>query len=161
MYNPHFLMNLGITTKNKDNNLKLIFNKKGIYTFDSLEILAVSMEKYEEKINKLNTNVMENISYGDNYINGTINSENSGILQITTSYSDGWKAYVDGVETEVFRVNKAFIGINVEEGEHIIEFKYETPYLKLGLIFSIIGILGFIFAYLQQTKHKFYKVKCL
>lgn len=152
MYNPDFLMNLGITTKNKDNNLKLIFNKKGTYTFDSLEILAVSMEKYEEKINKLNTNVMENISYGDNYIKGTINSANSGVLQITTSYSDGWKAYVDGVETEVFRVNKAFIGINVEEGEHIIEFKYETPYLKLGLFFSIIGILGFIFCIFTTDK---------
>ncbi len=144
MYNPDFLMNLGITKKNQDNSLKLIFNKKGTYTFDNLQILAVSMEKYEEKINSLSMNVLQDISYGDNYISGKINSDSNGILQITTSYSDGWKAYIDGKETEVFKVNEAFIGINVEEGEHTVEFKYETPFLHLGAVFSIIGILGFI-----------------
>ena len=144
MYNPDFLMNLGITKKNQDNSLKLIFNKKGTYTFDNLQILAVSMEKYEEKINSLSKNVLQDISYGDNYISGKINSDSNGILQITTSYSDGWKAYIDGKEIEVFKVNEAFIGINVEEGEHTVEFKYETPFLHLGAVFSIIGILGFI-----------------
>lgn len=154
MYNPDFLINLGITAKNQDNSLKLTFNKKGTYTFDSLQILAVSMEKYEEKINKLNTNVLQNISYGDNYISGKINSKSNGILQIITSYSDGWKAYVDGKETDVFKVNEAFIGINVEEGEHTIEFKYETPFLKLGAAFSIIGILGFVVIIFVDRKKK-------
>lgn len=154
MNNPDFLMNLGITNKNQDNRLKLTFNKKGSYTFDSLEILAVSMKKYDEKINKLNSNVMQNISYGDNYISGTINSNNDGILQITTSYSDGWKAYVDGKETKVLKVNEAFIGINVEAGEHIVEFKYETPYLKLGAILSVIGILGFASIVIVDRKRK-------
>lgn len=144
MNNPNFLMNLGITSKNQDNNLKLIFNKKGSYTFENLEIFAVSMEKYEEKIRNLSANVLQNIGYGDNYISGKINIGSNGILQIATSYSDGWKAYIDGRETDVLKVNEAFIGINVEEGEHIVEFKYQTPFLKLGAIFSIIGILAFV-----------------
>lgn len=154
MNNPDFLMNLGITTENQDNSLKLTFNKKGTYTFDSLQILAVSMEKYEEKIDKLNTNAMQNITYGDNYISGTINSNNNGILQITTSYSDGWKAYVDGKETEVLKVNEAFIGINIEAGEHTVEFKYETPYLKLGIVFSILGILAYVSIIIIEKKEK-------
>lgn len=153
MRNPDFLINLGITKKNQDNNLKLTFNKKGTYTFDNLQILAVSMSEYEEKISDLNTNVLKNISYGDNHISGTINSNNNGILQITTSYSDGWKAYVDGKETEVFKVNDAFIGINIEAGEHTVEFMYKTPYLKLGAIFSIIGILEFIFIIVIDRKN--------
>jgi len=144
MRNTDFLINLGITQNNQDNSLKLTFNKKGIYTFDNLQILAISMGKYEKKIKSLSSNVLQNISYGDNYISGKINSESNGILQITTSYSDGWKAYIDGKETEVFKVNEAFIGINVEKGEHTIEFKYETPFFKLGAMFSLLGILGFI-----------------
>jgi len=154
MNNPDFLMNLGITKENQDNSLKLTFSKKGIYTFESLKILAVSMQKYEEKINKLNTNAMQNISYGDNYISGTINSNNNGILQITTSYSDGWKAYVDGKETKVFKVNEAFIGINVEAGKHIVEFKYQTPYLKIGIVFSVIGILVYASIIVIDKKRK-------
>lgn len=144
MENPNFLMNLGITKENQNNKLKLTFNKKGTYTFDDLKILAVDMKKYQSKINNLKTNVMENIKYGNNYISGTVNPTKNGILQITTSYSDGWKAYVNGEETDVIRVNKAFIGTIIEAGEHVVEFKYETPYFKLGIFFSLIGSLIYI-----------------
>lgn len=154
MHNPNFLINLGVTNKNQDNILKLEFSKKGTYTFDNLKILAVSMENYEEKMNKLSDNVLENIEYGYNYIKGTINSENNGILQITTSYSKGWKAYVDNKEVEVFKVNKAFIGINVGDGEHIVEFKYETPYLKHGIIATILGFIGFISIIIIDKKRR-------
>ena len=150
MDNPDFLMNLGITKEDQDNHLKISFSKKGRYTFDELEILVVDMNKYENKINKLKTSVMENIEYGNNYISGTVNISNKGILQITTSYSDGWKVYIDGEEQEVIKVNEAFIGTVIEDGNHIVEFRYETPSLKLGIIFSVLGLLGYIFIILKS-----------
>ncbi len=152
MNNPNFLMNLGITRENQDNKLEIVFEKKGIYSFDNLEILAVSMEGYKNKINKLQANTMQNINYGNNYVEGTINTNTNGILQISTSYSDGWRAYVDGEEVEVLKVNKAFIGINLEVGKHDVRFEYETPYLKLGLVFSIIGIIAYIFIIILDRK---------
>ena len=144
MENPDFLMNLGISKDNKKSELTITFNNKGTYTFDSLDVLAVPMDLYENKVNKLKTNEMTNVKYRDNFISGTIKAKNNGILQITTSYSDGWKAFVDGKETDIFKVNEAFLGIAVEEGEHNIEFKYTTPYLKVGTIFSIIGVLAYL-----------------
>lgn len=153
MYNPNFLMNLGITKENQESNLEITFNKKGTYTFDNIQILAVSMEEYEEKVKKINE--MENVSYGNNYIAGTVNTDNAGILQITTSYSKGWRAYVNGKEVEVFKVNDAFIGINIDAGKHEIEFKYETPYLKLGIISSCLGILAYIFIKRREAHESF------
>ena len=152
MENPNFLMNLGVTKENQSNELKLTFNKKGTYTFDSLEILAVDMKKYESKINKLKTNVMKNIEYGNDYISGTVDTNKKGILQITTSYSGGWKVYVDGIKQEVIKVNEAFIGTVIDKGEHIVEFRYETPYFKLGLVFSIIGIMLYIVVLIIEKK---------
>ena len=152
MKNPNFLMNLGIGKKNQKNTLKLTFNKKGTYTFDSLEILAVDMDKYKEKIDKLKANAMQEVEYGNNDVSGTVNTSKNGILQITTSYSDGWKAYVDEKEVEVLKVNEAFIGINVEAGEHNVRFEYETPYLKIGMVFSIIGVLIFLVVILREPK---------
>ena len=154
MKNPDFLMNLGITTKNQDNNLKLKFNKKGTYTFDSLQILAVSMEKYEKKIDKLKVNSIQNVKYGKNYISGNVNIESNGILQIATSYSDGWRVYVDGKEQELLKVNEAFIGTVLEAGSYNVEFKYETPYLKLGTIFSGIGVVFYIRILVIDRKRK-------
>lgn len=152
MNNPNFLMNLGVTKEKQSNKLKLTFSNKGNYTFDSLEILAVDMKKYEEKVNKLKANVLQEIEYGKDYISGTVNTGENGILQVTTSYSDGWKAYVNGEEVEVLKVNEAFIGINVEAGEHNIRFEYETPYLKLGIVCSIIGLLIFIYLVIINKK---------
>lgn len=154
MENPNFLINLGITKENQSNKLKVTFSRKGIYTFDSFEIFAVSMKNYEEKINKLKRNVMGNIEYGNNYIIGTVDLDKNGILQITTSYSDGWKAYVDGKQVEVLKVNEAFIGINIKEGYHTIRFEYETPYLKLGIVFSILGLIAYISLILISRKNK-------
>ena len=152
MKNPNFLMNLGVTKEKQSNKLKLTFSSKGTYTFESFEILAVEMDKYEEKIDKLKTNVMQDIKYGNDYITGTVNTASNGILQITTSYSDGWKAYVDDKEVEVLKVNEAFIGINVEAGNHNIRFEYETPYLKLGMVFSGLGLLIYLYIIIKSKK---------
>lgn len=142
MCNPNFLINLGITKREQSNELKIKFDNKGIYTFDKLEILAVPMEDYTAKVNQLKQ--MTNIQYGSDIISGEISTDTKGILQLTTSYSDGWKAYVDNKEVELLKVNEAFIGCEVESGNHKIRFEYETPYLKLGIITSIIGTLGYI-----------------
>lgn len=162
MENLNFLMNLGITKKGQSNKLKLVFNKIGIYTFDNLEILAVDMKKYESKIEKLKINSMENIKYGKNYISGTVNINKNGILQLTTSYSDGWKVFVDGKESEIIKVNEAFIGTCVEIGEHEIEFRYKSPYFKLGTLFSILGVILYMklfrVDYIKTAKYKTIKL---
>lgn len=152
MKNSDFLMNLGVSKKGQKNKLKLTFNKKGKYIFDSLEILSVSMDKYKEKINNLKINSMQNIEYGNNFIKGTVNTNNNGILQLTTSYSKGWKAFVDDKETKVFKINEAFIGIEVGTGNHNVRFQYKTPYLKLGIICSGIGIIGYIIIIMIEKK---------
>ena len=152
MKNSDFLMNLGISKEGQKDKLKLTFNKKGTYTFDSLEILSVSMDKYKDKIKDLKINTMKNIEYGNNFINGTVNTNSKVILQLTTSYSKGWKAFVDNKETKVFKVNQAFIGIEIEPGEHEIRFEYTTPYLSLGIICSVIGTIGYIIIIIIEKK---------
>ena len=74
-------------------------------------------------------------------------------MQIATSYTTGWKAYVDSVPTDTIRVNTAFIGIPVEAGEHQIYLEYEVPYLKLGIICTLIGVLGFIVLVIIEWRH--------
>lgn len=148
--NPDFLINLGIVRENTKNELKITFNNIGTYTFDSLEILSVSMDSYEKEIEEIKNNEMTNVIYKDNFIGGHISSDTNGILQLATSYSDGWKAYIDGKETPIVKVNEGFVGVFIEEGEHEVEFHYETPYIKLGVILSTIGSAYFIFVFTKE-----------
>ena len=128
----------------------MAFNNQGTYSFDSLEIIEVPMVNYEEKIKKLQNNQMTDIVYGKDFIKGNIDIESNGILQLTTSYSKGWKVYVDGIEKDIIKANCGFVGVEVEKGTHKVEFKYKTPYIDLGIIFSIIGLIGFVFLCLKE-----------
>lgn len=142
--NPNFLMNMGVIRGKTSDELIVTFDNKGVYSFDNLQILAVPMKSYEENVTTLKKNEMKNIVYGNDFISGDVRNDKNGILQITTSYSDGWKVFVDEEERKVIKVNKGFIGTFVEEGEHRIRFEYRTPYIEIGVVCSIIGVIAFL-----------------
>ena len=61
---------------------------------------------------------------------------------MTIPYSSGWRAYIDGVETEILKADTMYMAVDVPEGTHQIEFYYCTPYLKKGAGLSGLGILS-------------------
>jgi len=58
------------------------------------------------------------------------------MLVLDDSWGPGWKAYVDGGEQPVFRVNYAFRGVVVPEGKHQVVFRYRPAALIAGLWIS-------------------------
>jgi hypothetical protein len=88
------------------------------------------------------------VSYKDEHI--TINAKATGnnfLFLGDTYYPKGWKAYVDGKETKIYRTNHAFRGIVVPKGDHKVEFIYApvsfavTKYVALILSTGVIGLL--------------------
>ncbi len=62
---------------------------------------------------------------------------NSLLVLSDVYYPAGWKAYVDGKETEIYKTNYAFRGIFMRPGRHKIEFVFRPRSFKIGLITSI------------------------
>lgn len=61
-------------------------------------------------------------------------------------YPIGWKAFVDGKETEIRKVNYLLRGLELEGGKHKIEFVYtKDSYKKANLIASIGSIVLILF----------------
>ena len=84
---------------------------------------------------------MENITVGEDSVSGTFTSEDDRILVLSIPYNPGWKAYVDGKETEILRADLMYMAVPVVKGTHNIELKYETPFLKTGALMGIFGII--------------------
>lgn len=54
-------------------------------------------------------------------------------------YADGWKAFVDGKETEIRKVDYLLRGLEVDKGNHKIEFKFDLPKFHKSNTYSILG----------------------
>jgi len=54
-------------------------------------------------------------------------------------YPEGWKAYIDGKEQEILKVNYLLRGLEVEKGKHKIEFKFDLPKYHTSNTLSVLG----------------------
>ena len=80
-------------------------------------------------------------------------------------YQPGWKAYIDGQETDHIRVNYALRGLLVPAGNHEIVFKFEPRSYYLGetislissllIMLSLFSVIGF--NYIPGLREKFIK----
>ena len=52
-------------------------------------------------------------------------------------YPAGWKAYVDGKETKIYKANYAFRALFLQPGEHEIEFVFSPVMFKAGFAISL------------------------
>ena len=126
----------------------------GRYTFDSVEVIAQPMDDYADKVNALKEDVLENVIIDTNVVKGTISLSESKILCLSIPYSNGWTAYVDGEEQELLKANRMYCALELSEGEHEIELRYNTPGFKLGMLVSAFGwavfILGVSYTYKKR-----------
>jgi hypothetical protein len=70
------------------------------------------------------------------------------LLVLSDTYYPGWKAFVDGKETKIYRADYAFRAIPVSVGTHRVEFVYDPLSFKLGALFTFLGIVGCVAIYM-------------
>lgn len=68
-------------------------------------------------------------------------SNQDAYLVALDSFYPGWKAFIDGKQTQIHRTNFNFRGILLPEGNHVVDFKYEPDSLKIGAIISVASLL--------------------
>lgn len=85
--------------------------------------------KYNFKLDAANRNQIE------------LSTDTKGLLFVSDLYYPGWKAYVDGVETEILRANYTFRAVPVDRGNHTVEFVYRPQSFYLGVKISMVSFL--------------------
>jgi hypothetical protein len=81
------------------------------------------------------------VAYESNSVELSVNSSERRLLFLSDSYYPGWKATINGKNTEILRANYLFRAIIVEPGENEVIFEYDPLSFKLGLIISTITVL--------------------
>lgn len=83
---------------------------------------------------------VELISCGANEMKIKYEVSRSAFLYLSDTYYPGWRAYVDGRETKIYRANLAFRAIEVPGGKHTVVFKYVPMSLYIGFALTLLGI---------------------
>ena len=74
-------------------------------------------------------------------------------------YKNGWKSYVDSNEVEHHLVNYLLRGMEIQNGQYQIHFKFEPEIIKQGSIFSIFAIIILIISFYYFLKKHLFHVR--
>lgn len=82
------------------------------------------------------------IKYTNSYVAVQASLNKPGALVLADSFYPGWRAYVDGSESEVLRANFFFRAVSLPAGEHLVEFRYRPASFTIGLAISLATLCG-------------------
>ena len=102
---------------------------------------------------------VELLEKSSNYLKYKINNNNDGFVVFSEIfYPYGWVSTIDGVETPHHRVNYILRGMQVPNGEHIIEFRFDPQVVKTSSKISLASTSIFVLLILLFGYLKFRKV---
>ena len=74
-----------------------------------------------------------------NLVEVSVSAPDSGWLVLADSWFPGWKARVDGAETEILPANGLLRSIWLPPGQHTVVFSYQPTSVFIGLALSLLG----------------------
>lgn len=74
----------------------------------------------------------------------------SGFLVLSDQYFPGWKAFVDGKETPIYKVHEIIRGIVIPEGEHKVEFVYRPWKIYISIFIGAVALVACLVAVFRR-----------
>lgn len=87
---------------------------------------------------------------------GTVSCVQDGVLYTSLPCDEGWSIFVDGKKTPNVTILGYLMGVELEAGEHRVEFRYEIPGIRTGIVISLVslGLFGASLCGKQWKKRK-------
>lgn len=98
------------------------------------------------------------VSYDKGKVVIEADSPGGGILVLRDSYYPEWHALVDGEEREIMRVDYNFRGVELEPGEHVVEFVLKPSSLYYGAVIFGISLLLLLLLLLQNREKGIFRL---
>lgn len=135
-----FSINLGYAQE-PITEITISFPRVGIYSYDSIKVACKPMGDFSKRIDALKKCTLEHMKMDHDTISGNIDADKDRWLCLAVPYSSGWRAYLDGKETALYRANIQYMAVQIPAGEHEIRLVYETPFLRVGVCISAVTAL--------------------
>ena len=151
-YNENKIFIYAVPLKDGEDNISVTFGK-GKYRLRHVQAYLGSLPERSELLYQSEIQV-DKKQTEDNVIQGTIRVKKDGWFITSIPYDKHFKIYIDGKETEIQKVNTAFLGCKIESGNHEVKIIYHAPGTTTGKVLSLIGIAGFLLVLVQEKENK-------
>ncbi len=110
--------------------------------YSDKKINSLTEEDYYRVCRERAVQTVGDLAYTKTGFTATSDFKDEELVFFSVPWEEGWRAELNGEPVEIDRVNKSFMAICVPAGENEIEFIYETPGLKVGILATAVGLGG-------------------
>lgn len=143
-YNGNTVFTYAVPVKENQCQAKLILGA-GHYRISEAECFLGLLPTEEEAKSLYQSGlILDKERTKGNVIAGSVTAKREGYFITTIPYDDNFKIFVDGKSTKTEKVNTAFLGCKIKEGEHEIKIDYHAPGAAAGKAVSAAGVLLFL-----------------
>jgi hypothetical protein len=151
VYPRAFLVKKFVTTDSYEKAQNIINESN----FDLRNKVVLEKSLPQEQIGSLDSSNLDGsttkiVSYTANKVTINVDAKGNSLLVLTDTYYPGWKAYVDGKESDIYRADGLVRAVFVPVGNHIIEFSYMPRSFVIGVIVSLIAASSLVGYYVYS-----------
>ncbi len=147
------VFNLGtVETEGEDSKANItITYKENSENPVPVRVYTCTDEEYQAVYDRLSACQMTDVQEKGSRVSGSIRADYAGTLLLTIPYDTGWKVFVDGEQTETYRVGEALTGLDLEPGEHEITMKFLPEGFRTGAILSALCLALFVLSCVLES----------
>lgn len=98
--------------------------------------------EWKEAVKQNRITAVKNFKLDSNGFTAISEGEKERLIFFSIPHDNGWKAYINNKETEIYTLNGGLMGIVVPEGKAEIVFEFTPPGLNAGIVISLISLLA-------------------
>jgi hypothetical protein len=91
-------------------------------------------------------------TYSNNKIELEAQATGNAVLVLSEKYYEGWKAFVNGKQTDVYPVNHVLRGVYLTPGTHRVEFVFDPLPFKVGKWLTLSSMLLFALLLVRELR---------
>lgn len=127
----------------------------GMFSYYPASAVKEDTVRFEDRAKDAGITVLNGSD--DSEMTLSVSSSTDGLLFAAIPYEVGWRAWVDGAETDIVKVTAGFSGLWLSKGKHEIRLVYDCPGFRPGAYVSLAAaavFAGLLFAHWHKRGGK-------
>lgn len=127
---------------------------KGVYDISNVLVSTIDFDEIKDVNRGVDPFIIDKDETKGDQIKGKIEvTRDKAYFTTSIPYDKGFTIFVDGKETDYFKINGGFIGFNISRGIHEVTIDFKAPYKDVGIVISLIGVIfSLIIIFLERRR---------